>query len=165
MDIFLQPVPAQPPQPSSKKKKKKTTKKVPQPVDTGVGQYHAAFSPMPPEINEPQATEDPFGATAFAPCTEEDWWGEEELEEAQVVIEEEEQREDDADASWGAYDSTDTVLSDDDISVCSSPPTNSGDDAFHSFMSKRRKALREQRAVYTGPQLDFEDEEEDESCV
>ena len=122
---------------------------------------------MPPESNQPQAIEDPFGANTFAPCIEEDWWEEDIDVEAQGIVEEEEQREDDGE-SWGAYDSTDTILSDgDDVSVCSSPPlTTPGDDVFQSFMNNRRRksALKEHRAVYTGPQLTFDDDV-DGPCV
>jgi hypothetical protein len=118
-------------------------------------------------MNQPQAIEDPFGANTFAPCTDEDWWEQDLDLDTQGVVEEEEQREEDGE-SWGAYDSTDTVLSDgEDVSVCSSPPlTTASDDVFQSFMSNRRRksALKEQRAVYTGPQLAFDDVE-DEPCV
>ena len=172
MDLFLNlpprvedPLP--PPNPSKpiKLKKKKTTKAPkapPEPAHTGVGQYHAAFTPMPPEVNEPQAIEDPFGSNAFAPCMDEDLWEEEDVNEVQ-----EEAREEDGE-SWGAYDSgSNEVTSDcEDVSISSSPPnTTPGDDLFQNFMSRRRKSLREQKAVYSGPQLAFDDEEEDDGCV
>lgn len=176
MDLFLNPTqpslsppPQSPPQKTPpltiKKKKKSKEKKVPQAASTGVGTYHASFTPLAPETNQPQAVEDPFGASTFAPCAEEDWWEDDLDLEAQGVVEEEEQREEDGGESWGAYDSTDTILSDgEDGSVCSSPPlTTAGDDIFQSFMNNRRRkvALKEHRAVYTGPQLTFDVEEDD----
>jgi hypothetical protein len=158
MDLFI------------KTKKKTKPKKIPAPADTGVGTYHAAFTPLKPEVNEPQATEDPFAAAnSFAPCVDEDFWGEEGQEEEGVVGEEEQlQRDDDEGDSWGAYDSTETVAAasdEDDVSMCSSPPTTSAaDNVFQNFMSRRRKSLKEHRAVYTGPQLTLDDDNDDE-CV
>jgi hypothetical protein len=124
----------------------------------GVGTSYAAFTPLRRDVNEPQPADDPFGESFAAAC-EEDWWQYEDEEQASAE-EREQQLEDDAE-SW-AYDSVDTAgLSDDEEEVVSSSPTRAGEDPFHSFLqSRRRRFPKEHKAVYTGPQLVLDDDDD-----
>jgi hypothetical protein len=144
--------------PPPKKKPKKAAKKkatTPEPAEA-MGTSYAAFTPLRRDVNEPQPADDPFG-DAFATCTDEDWW--QQVDDEQASVEEREQQEDDAE-SW-AYDSIDTAEpSDDEEVVSSSPLRTCGEDPFQAFLSRHRRVPKEQKAVYTGPQLVLEDEDE-----
>lgn len=184
LDLFFQtpvtasvPPPADPQRPPKKEKKKKKPSTVPRPVDGSSGsRYHASFTPLPPEPNIPEATADPFQQTFAGVGGEED-----ELLQALVdqdclselpgnEWEYEDQVGGDEDAeSWGATEGGVYADADDDDSahdddVCSgSSPMGGGTDPLELFFQRRRShSLKEQRIVYSGPQLVC-DESSDES--
>ena len=141
--------------PSSKSsKKKKITHNEPRPADVGLISLHAAFHPLPPEKNAPVGVgEDPFEET-FGPCDEP-------ADAAWELDEEEETGGDDDVDSWaesGYGDSVDEFAAEED--GCGSVSSSPRDDC--AFF-RRRRLLHESRAMYTGPQLMFEDEDEDDT--
>lgn len=133
----------------------------PEPVAAcGVGTSYAAFKPLRRDVNEPQPADDPFGES-FAAC-DEDWWQHEDEDQASAEGREL-QMEDEAE-SW-AYDSVDTAClsEEEEEEVISASPGRAADDPFHTFLSRRRRAPKELKAVYTGPQLVLDDDDDIES--
>lgn len=168
LDLFFQSEPCVPPakekekvpEKKSKKKPRERKKQDPVPAIDPMVSFHAAFKPLPPEKNVPIAVEDPFEEIFGAPDEDEAaLW---ECDAAVVAAEEEEVEEDVESRGGSAGYGASLDDSDDDVgSICSRSPLRS--DEYQSFVSRWRRGvtMREPRAVYTGPQLMLDDEDDD----
>ena len=162
---------------SSSKKKTKTAQSAhepPTPFEGGI--FHTAFTPLPPEVNIPEgAAADASGRATYASCHNDELedddvegldqdreceWEEYTAEELAGGVAADE----DAD-SWGQADDTydagtDGGASDveDDLSSGMSP-TNSAGDSMDAFIHRHRRLAKEQRVLYSGPQLMFDDDD------
>ena len=156
---------------------------VPADAEQGAGQLHAAFTPLPPEVNIPKAADDDM----YAPFESDiDVWqfDEDEIAANEGVGDDEET------ASWadsrGAYDDgldgvdgvelagSSVPRNDDEFDVAldllGASPVEA-EDPLAVFMSRRRQRTpKELRGVYSGPQLIMDastsdDEEHPGECV
>jgi hypothetical protein len=170
LDLFFQTETPPPPFAPSQKKEKQTAKRKPRerkdkpkerhdpvPAIDPMVSFHAAFTPLPPEKNVPNAVEDPFEETFGVPDEDEAA-----LWEFDAAGGEDDEVEEDVESRGSAGYGASLDDSDDDVgSICSRSPLRSAD--YQSFVSRWRRGVstREPRAVYTGPQLMLDDEDDD----
>lgn len=139
---------------TTKRSKSSSTTKHPKPASDSMMTSHAKFQPLPAEKRVPRPAEEPgqawqalegSGVQRDDDVAAVEWWGEDE----------EAADEDDDDVSVDfEFDSLDPTTA-----MVSESLSSSVDDAAPIFFS-RRSRLQQPAAVYTGPQLCFDDDED-----